>query len=308
MFKEEQMRRIPLLMVFTMATLLSACGGSSGGGNNSAQREDDIPSNGSKANLIYDSELSPAEKTALDKSTSALASLPLDGSIIKRFSDVFGGDQSANVVSYFERRVNYALSGSTDINTRTVVINHLQESDLVASNIGTALWLESVVEGSDTTDIIINGQPIRVTSSRVGIMQFGDVFPQGHTVQQVNTLVHEARHSDCTGGVTSRDLESLRTGVIPENMHCGHFHVTCPAGHPYAGEFACDASPWGAYAVGAIHSIAVAQACSTCSETVKTIAEQEALDSLSRLLFNPEDMVNGKLGSPNMSSSDKVGN
>lgn len=309
------MRATTIFIVLCTGALLSSCGGGGGGGSDGGddaglEREDDS----NPANLVYDSELSESERHALDVSTTTMGALTLDGGRVKAFSNVFGGNSSSNVVRYFERRVNYALSESTDIDGRIVddpaepIPPGAHSAELVARNLGTGLWVGSLVQDSGTVDFMINGKVIAITSSRVGIMQFGDVFARRDPIQQINTLVHEARHSDCTGGLRAEDLAQLRDGSLPDNKKCGHFHVPCPVGHPLEGELACDSHPWGAYAVGAIYSLAVASSCSSCTGPEKTVAEQEALDSLSRLLFDPVEMVDGKFGPADMSSSNNVGN
>lgn len=311
------MRAIPLLMICMFFSVLS-CGGGGGGGGGDDQPSTDIPqnetpggNNGSGgATLVYDSELTSAEKAALDNATAAMAQASLNGSSIGGFSQVFGGNRSSSVVGYFERRVNYALSSTTNLNDRVSTMvqsmsDGLNASETVAVNVGMALWLAPIVEGEEPATVLINGRSVRVTSSRVGIIQFGNIFARTNVLVQLNTLLHEARHSDCTGGVSAEEMAALRNNEIPASMTCGHFHVRCPSG-PYAGELACDARPWGAYAVGAIHSLAIARTCDNCTETAKTVAETLAADSFSRLLYSKDDLLDGKLGQPDMNSSTSV--
>ncbi|MFL5784111.1 MAG: hypothetical protein ACJ76H_05845 [Bacteriovoracaceae bacterium] len=311
------MRALSLLIIFT---LFISCGGGGGGGGggskitNQPQDENPTPedngnsggtSGGRPARIVYDSDLSPTEKQALDASTSALGRIPINGNSIGGFSQAFGGSGSGSVVSYFEKRVHYAVSGNTALDERIVL--HAGAAAFAATNIGSALWVESVVNGTGTEGFVINGKTIQITSSRVGIMQFGPAFTSVDTLQQVNTLVHEARHSDCTGGISAEELNSMRsTGQALPTMECGHFHVLCPPGHAFAGLPACDPIPWGAYAIGAIHSLAISRTCTSCSETDKAVAESEAADSFSRLLYSTQDLLSGKLGSPDMSSSTNV--
>ena len=75
----------------------------------------------------------------------------------------------------------------------------------------------------------------------------------------------------------------------------------CPKGHDYEGIAACDNEPWGAYSIGAIYDAAMAMGA--ISKTEKAILEIGALDNFSRLMFDHEDMLKGKLGEPDMSSS-----
>lgn len=320
------MRSLSFLLIFCLWISVLSCGGGSDGGGggdgNGGGDLGDLPENensggsgGSSrpARLVYDRELSSSEIIALDESTAAMGTLAINGGSVKGFSQAFGGNNSSNVVNYFERRVNYALSGSTSIDSRIIsggpaaILPGFQAAETVALNAGMALWLESAVTGSEFTSLLINDRSVRVNSSRVGIMQFGTGFTRIRPIEQVNTLVHEARHSDCTGGLRSRDIESWRAGRIPDNKSCGHVHTFCPSGD-FAGELACDSQPWGAYAVGGIHSLAVARSCTNCSAEQKAVALATAIDSFSRLLYDPVALLEGRLGRPNMSSSTNVQN
>ncbi len=315
---------IPLLFLSSLMITVLSCGGGSGGGGGGGGRPNDVDignlpegetndgSGGSSsrpARLVYDSELSPAERQALDESTEAMGLMAINGGSVKGFSQAFGGNSSSNVVRYFEKRVNYALSGSTNIESRIIsehIIPGINAGELLASNEGLSLWLIPIIQGSDKVTVLINDRPVKVTSSRVGIMKFGPGYVQRATVNQVNTLVHEARHSDCTGGLRADTLESYRAGnFTPENKSCGHTHAICPRGD-LAGLAGCDSQPWGAYAIGGIYSLAVAKSCTNCSPQIKSVAMAEALDSLTRLLYDPVDLLEGRLGRPNMNSSSSV--
>ncbi len=139
----------------------------------------------------------------------------------------------------------------------------------------------------------------------MGVMKFGATFGNLHPVEQVRILIHEARHSDCTGGVLASDLERFENRQPMKRHECGHSHALCPSG-PLEGEFACDEHPWGAYVVDAIYSGAVSLTCTNCSETDKTVAEAMSLDSISRLTYDFSDLMNGRFGAPDMSSSTQV--
>jgi hypothetical protein len=82
-------------------------------------------------------------------------------------------------------------------------------------------------------------------------------------------LVHEARHSDCTGGLTSRDVDFIKTLTSYQEteaefkkLECGHLHSICREFNDYYGLAACDDRPWGAYAVGAVYLESVMNAYS----------------------------------------------
>jgi hypothetical protein len=122
---------------------------------------------------------------------------------------------------------------------------------------------------------------------------------------RTSTLVHEARHSDCTGGMDSDDVGRIRAGGMPASTECFYRHVDCPKGHPMAGLEACDEIAWGAYTMGALFSAALAKNCTNCSEEEKQQALMVTMDGFSRVLVL-EAMMKGQLGDPDMSSSSEV--
>jgi hypothetical protein len=298
-----------LTIVFMMLALLtvSSCGGEDGSSDEQRQEEGQTSGGSNGVDLTYDSELSNDEANALTNSTSLMSSLNIDGSQIRRFSQIFGGNTSSDVVSFFETRVNYALSAATNLESRLVASSAFAlEAQTLASNPSTVLWYIAEINDAQEPRFRINNRNVPIRSSRIGVMQFGESFSTLDPILQVMTLVHEARHSDCTGGALRSDLERVSNGQLPENNACGHLHVTCPPGHPYAGEPACDEHPWGAYVTGAIYAGSISLACPSCTEAQRTVAEAISLDSLSRLLYDFDDLMNGTFGPPDMSSSSQI--
>ena len=131
------------------------------------------------------------------------------------------------------------------------------------------------------------------------------------------TLVHEARHSDCTGGVSQAALNVARNSrnIIEfvnnyPAMNCGHLHTMCPAWHEFKDLPACDRHFWGAYAVGYVFAAAKQDPNSTGFRDV--LLRYMENDSASRLLYltkgtnriiDVEPMLNGQYGLPDMTSS-----
>lgn len=299
---------IPFVALF----ILASCGGGSDGGGG-GQREESPPttggtSGGAGIDITYDSELTPQESQALTSSTKAMASYQIDGSRIKYFSQVFGGNRSSNVVNYVETRVNYALSGETNYEDRLVspAASLYRNLQVFAFNPSVSIWYDSKVAEPGDLKIRINNELVDINSSRVGVMQFGDLYVRSPASLQAATIVHEARHSDCTGGALASDIERHAQGLPKENNKCGHYHGRCPPGHIYEGEIACDLLPWGAYIMDAMYSVAIVETCENCSETDKQAAEANALDALERPAYSIEDLFSGQLGSPDMSSSNQV--
>lgn len=297
----------PLLSLMLVLSMLVSCGGGDGGSSNSAQPEEDGTGNG---NIIFDSELTGPERQALINSSAVMGNLVIDGNQIRSFTQIFGGPSSSNVVNYFQTRVNYFLSADTALESRIVIqpasFTLLYQAETLASNPSTGLWYFSKLSEPDDVKFEINGNLLDINSCRIGVMQVGAIYARLDPIEQVITLVHEARHSDCTGGARASDLERLENGQQPLYKPCGHAHEICPDGHPLAGLFACDAHPWGAYIIDAIYAVAVLETCSSCSETQKQVAESMALDALSRPLYSIQDLLDGRFGPPDMSSSNQV--
>lgn len=314
-------------LVYLILALMFAvsCGGGGGGGSSSSnpQPEEGGSTGGtstggtsggstggsSAVDITYDKDLTTSERKALDSSLNAIAKYGIDGSKVKYFSQIFGGNNSSSVVKYLETRVNYALSESTDLNSRIAIsagVNALHAFEIFASNPSTPLWYFAKSSEPANVMFIINDKPVDITSSRIGVMQFGSLYSQSAPSVQAATLVHEARHSDCTGGATAADVERAGRGESPQNHECGHLHDICPPGHPAEGIAGCESLPWGAYIIDAIYSAAIMGACDTCSETDKQAAEINFNDVIQRPLYDIQKLLNGDFGPPDMSSSNQV--
>ena len=304
-FQGVMMKKFSLILTFLFLSLtFVSCGGSSGGGGSDQQREED---EGNTGGFTYDSELSGEERLALEESTQKIATLDVQGSRVKGFSQVFGGNLSSNVVAYMQKRVNYFISAATDYRTRLVPAPLAENAfDFYGSNPSVFIWYDSKTSGPEGLRFQTNGQEVVITSSRIGVMQVGNIYTQSDTITQALTLVHEARHSDCKGGALASDLDNWSVGGPIENLQCGHLHGECPPGHPYAGIVACDLGPWGAYAVDYIYSLAISQACSSCSETEKQQALANGFEVRQRTIYDFEDTRNGAYGPADMSSSNQV--
>lgn len=264
--------------------------------------------------IHLDPELSSSEAQKVSQDTSMIQSLELDGSKVKYFSDIFSGTDAASVEHYLSERVHWIVSAKKDID-RTVVnlssslANGLETSNpqVVATNIGAAIWFSAIASGNPAAGMQIGQDLVEIHSTRAGVIQLGDAYSSdlADPLLRISTLVHEARHSDCTGGVSKQDLDLLKAGKDPIRKDCGHLHADCPAGHPYAGYPACDDHPWGAYAVEADYMAAVAKYCLNCSAQDKKIATVVFADAASRVL-DLDGLLAGKYGAPDMTSSDAI--
>ncbi len=191
------------------------------------------------------------------------------------FSHVFGGPTTADAVNYLDTRLHHYFDPadpSVTLSPRGILGPDPFGADaqkmgkglvLGAANIGAALWFSSVM---NTIPVVFNyqGQSVPIDSTRAGVMMIGPGYMQNHQKTRDGTdftippeyrqaiLFHEARHSDCSGGLTADQILNARmspdTGL--SGISCAHTHVKCPVGHPYEGQPACDNEPWGAYTVG----------------------------------------------------------
>jgi hypothetical protein len=233
------------------------------------------------------------------------------------YAKAFGGADADAAIHYLSERVHYVLPQSVDLGSRlTLASSSLGAQEQQASqiytmaiNVGTALWFEALAQAPVQLGFQVADSVVPLDSPRVGIIQLGqgytlkkdgkDAFPQ---LVRVATLIHEARHSDCTGGMVRSDLDLIKQGDLPENRSCGHLHVRCPEGHEYEGAYACDGDAWGAYSIEGLFAAGLVKNCTNCSTADQNVALVIFADSMSRVI-PVDDMLAGKLGDPDMTSS-----
>jgi hypothetical protein len=216
------------------------------------------------------------------------------------------------IVRYLNKRILYVIPKSANTSNRlkssslnSILLEANQNTFVVASNIGTSLWWQKEAQNESLT-FTFGDRDIPILSSRVGIIQLGEGYSEKiHQQRRISTLIHEARHSDCTGGLNPVDLELVSKGGVPEN-HCGHSHVLCPEESDYANLYACDGHLWGAYGIEYLYHRALDQNCKNCDEETRQIARISANDTYLRIL-NRQDINNQQAPLPNM-SSDGVNN
>ncbi len=304
------MRAMTLLV---MLLILASCGGSGGGGSDSGQREQETTtggttdgnttgsSGGSKIDLTYDSALSTQELTSIKKSMNVLESLKISGSKVEGFSEVFGGNSTSNVIRYLNQRVNYIFSQNTEYDSR-LVLNAFQSPNgfsFYAKNPSSYIWYTSVINEPRDVKIIINNQPIDISSSRIGVVNLGDIFVESDAITQAITIVHEARHSDCPNGAKASEIQRWFNGLGPIDRTCGQLHGFCAEGG------SCDLLPWGPYAIDFIYSKAIADACTNCSELQKQQGQVNA-NFVQEAAYDIQGTLDGKYGNPNMGNSKTV--
>lgn len=263
---------------------------------------------GLRLTLLLDPEMTVTDQSLLRDDIAALRDMEFSVSEETLFQKIFSGTTQLDVIRYIDERINFIVPDTQDLRSRLASSRFLHDSQenngpmVMASNIGTALWLERVAGNPDVSRFRIGEQQLEITSPRVGLIMLGEGYSyRFDTLDRVGTLVHEARHSDCTGGLSDRDRALLRRNQLPANRACGHLHVECPITHEYGGIPACDAHPWGAYAVQAVFFSAVARECLGCDEEELQLAMLVGADSASRVLILDE-LLSGLHGFPDMSS------
>lgn len=156
---------------------------------------------------------------------------------------------------------------------------------IVMGNMGAAMYMigrqNNVVVGFNMA-----GQGIiPIVSPRVGLFQVGRGLFQPlspkwaaeviedfvHSMFRMDTLFHEARHSDGSARVSSKQL--------------GFAHEICPPGHELAGFPACDRPSNGPYRVGSLILKSAIEGCGPeCTVRDREILTLLYADSMSRIL------------------------
>jgi hypothetical protein len=240
------------------------------------------------------------------------------------FTQIFGGTDAADVTNYLDTRLRFYFDQGnrtatiTGMEDRPVTIAEIfpQSSDpraqVGAVNAGTGLWLSSLVYRKSLS-LSVGSESHPINASRIGITILGPGYQSNletsrgsiplHPTFRQAVLIHEARHSDCTGGISETWLESVRQLGRSQaasdkyfGLQCGHLHAKCPSGHDLEGLAACDREPWGAYTVGNIFYRAVAREFEIGSVDYQ-VASYYIADFESRVLVDRDGTT------PDMSSS-----
>lgn len=240
---------------------------------------------------------------------------------------IFGGGTGADVFKYLNERVNYFVPWTVDIGNRvwggvySPPPAEVKDSEgnivaaLGAYNIGTDLFFVNMRDYYDfVTYFMFHGtRRLDLTHMRIGLVEIGPRYfsrlnPNNKKeriptsrIERMAFLIHEARHSDCTGGLNDADFDRVRARRPIENKLCGYEHVKCPPGHKYAGVVACEDLKWGSYAVEAMFLTAVVSGCQNCTTEEMTEAQQLLEDRKARVL-NWDRLMTGELGAPDMGS------
>jgi hypothetical protein len=191
---------------------------------------------------------------------------------------------------------------------------------VAAANLSVQYFLQGLVENTSYS-VVARGVTYPANEADAGIILLGDSYTNvaylrrgGHIEipgwYRYEILGHEARHSECPTGVKRETLEIVRKAKSHQEFldkfphtDCGQWHSICPDTFPQVelrGELACDTRPWGSYTYSwLMHEATLA---SNPSSTSWQLAQLEALSSKARLQFNPQDLLDDKLGSPKIGS------
>jgi hypothetical protein len=268
-----------------------------------------------------DPQMTPSERKALEMDVTRFLQVDIALPAQSLAGRTFQGENLDAVIGFIDERVRFVLSSTSKIEDRLYMAtlkSFTAPAMTGALNVGTAYFFESLGllqrEGSFAMFKAFDGTMTPVLSPRVGIVQLGDLYrseaflaSKDLSLMRMGILVHEARHSDCTGGLAQSDLNRLATGARPESKSCGHSHVPCGPGHEFAGLYACENQPWGAYFTGAVYNGALAETCEGCTEYERQIALIDHYDSTSRIApATLKAMLDGSLGMPDMSHREVV--
>jgi hypothetical protein len=316
--------RSPIILIsFTMAAMLLLFQNCGGGGSKSSGSST-YSSSSAEIKQLYQSDLQSLD--SLMKGASSV-----DANYSNAFTKVFGGTSANSLRTYLNDRVKVAMT-EEDLDASTLSPAALlyqgwlqkvgpesafsatdKKVIVMASNFGSLLFLQGRVDGRTYRVTDPSGRLYTVTSSRSGMIELGSAYATYHPQIgqiprefRVGVLVHEGRHSDCTGGIPTGFVQKARAATSNAallqslgvaQVQCTHMHITCPTGHSLAGIAACDADVWSAYGVDSIFNLAnIANAASNSKE--RAVLEAIALDSLGRLPLNAANII--RTTSPNM--------
>jgi hypothetical protein len=254
-------------------------------------------------------------------------SLAYDRSSNNRFSQIFGGFSGQNVRNFIDERIKHYLRESDIVGLSPSYSVHTgwtqlppTPKDIIAgaANLGMQFWLQGLLDNTTFSLTLANGQNVPIASSRAGVMLFGPAYAEEiemngsklrlSVASRQSILVHEARHSDCNGGISQADISRARQAQSYAKFFdglqarkCGHLHSLCRTGS-LQGLPACDAETWGSYGIQAVFLEAAlknAQAGSTKWQVLNALV----IDAKSRLEFDYHVMIHSQTDHPDLTSS-----
>ena len=267
----------------------------------------------SSLDIQLDAGLSDKERSLFREDIKFLQSITFKSKPESYFYKAFAPNGTIDLLKFVDDRVGFIIGMNTTIDSRfsytAETAANSGKAVTIATNIGTAVWLETIAQ-KRPIEFFINNTSIPVTDPRIGIVRLAEGYTnydgEGrpmNPVARTAVLIHEARHSDCTGGLSERDVLNLSAGQLPENRSCGHLHTICQGGD-YDGLPACDGREWGSYAMGWLYANEFKENCTNCNEAMQQTAKIVAIDALLRVgEGRAAAMIQKTLPPPDLSSS-----
>jgi hypothetical protein len=217
------------------------------------------------------------------------------------YERLFGGSRGVDARSFLEERVRW-MGVETD--PAEIKENHGNYAQNGAPAYLTYYYHHDVLgeAGAKPDQSLFRHRVILYDKPGVGFVTIGGAYAARDTtaIDRLDTLVHEARHSECESLPERADLahydkeEYLR--MSQASRRCYHVHMPCPKGHALAGELACDGHTDGAYTVGFAFSREVYKNCKNCGEKEKQAALATAAEDLTRLFPDVRRAVSHEVG------------
>lgn len=252
------------------------------------------------------------------------------------YRELFGGITNTDVETYVRKRVMHFLSPSAIVKRKYItgyeallpdfisLPGYLNSSDskllVLAANIGAQLFIDSIINNVKIT-VQDESKEFPVKDVRSGLILLGDGYAEsikqgGKTIRlpswyRQHVLIHEATHSNCPNGISKKIIEELRGERSVENgsytigirTDCTFAHSDCSETHPSVdlrGLPVCDDRPWGAYTFSwLVSEAALKKASEHGSESDWVLAATVKMDNKSRLNFDTDALLQGRLGRAN---------
>jgi hypothetical protein len=341
------MQRFLFLLVLFLCVVISTKSWAFGRKNASTARQTEAALNQLGMNVKVDTRLDSDISKLLLKDFKNLKTRDLksgDPEHQKEFAALFGGNDGQAVIQYLSKRLHGFIPNESDsemMNRCTFggelkYMSFLSDpsegekmkkagGEVGAANLGSAFYYISAVNEVPVS-CKVGDSLIPIRSTRAGLMVFGPGYKEKETVlwpfkvkipapYRQSILVHEARHSDCPGGLPRSGIEVARHSLDLsefdrkfENRQCGHLHKLCPDWHPFAGLAACDDVAYGSYYFGGVFAESVSDVSKLHPDPDGGLIEEWSLmktiavDAFGRLTYSRDDLQSGKLGELDLSS------
>lgn len=254
--------------------------------------------------VTFGKSLDEKQADALTQTFLKLKSYKFEKKPSRAYIKIFEGEALADSAKYLADRVHFIAASTSEVRKPKALgsVTSFQggskgKPSLVASNLSIPLWLRfqsgsllSVIDTEEPRQQIIPDHP------RSGVIVISESFHSWTPASQLSILVHEARHSDCTGGLRRATLQSVRN-LDPDQQltemqgdSCGHFHVACPVGHDIAGMINCDGQTWGSHTIQYVFARELSKNCVGCTAGEVEQVGKLARESAERILDVPKEV------------------